>query len=208
MLTDAVESFRPSKYERVYWGFGIKFWFPVVKLIDYRERWDELEKIKNPFAVIVMACLKELETRGKVDERLFWKITLVKRLYEKGYSKEDILLLYKFIDWLVSLPEELTEEFHEEIKRYEEEKKMPYITTAERIGMKKGIEIGIQQGLIMEAQEMVMELLEEKFGRVKKSVIEKIKGIQSRELLKILFKIGLRVNSFEEFERKLEEVLE
>jgi hypothetical protein len=45
---------------------------------------------KNPFAVIVMAHLKELETKGKVDERLFWKVTLVKRLYEKGYSKEDV----------------------------------------------------------------------------------------------------------------------
>ena len=100
------------------------------------------------------------------------------------------------------------EEFNEEIKKIEEVRRVAYITTAERIGIKKGIEIGIQQGLVMEAQEMVIELLEERFGRVKKSVIEKIKGIQSRELLKILFKIGLRVNSFEEFERKLEEVLE
>jgi hypothetical protein len=147
VLTDAVESFRPSKYERVYWGFELRFKFPVVKLIDYRKKWEELEGSQNPFALIVMTHLKEIETKGKVNERLFWKITLVKRLYEKGYSKEDILLLYKFIDWLVSLPEELTEEFHEEIKKYEEVRKVAYITTAERIGMKKGIEIGIKQGI-------------------------------------------------------------
>ena len=126
VLTDPVKSFRPGRYERVYWGFGIKFWFPVVKVIDYRERWEELEGSKNPFAVIVMAHLKEMETKGRVDERLFWKVTLVKRLYEKGYSKEDVLLLYKFIDWLVSLPEELAERFHEEIKKYEEVRKVAY----------------------------------------------------------------------------------
>ena len=207
VLTDPVKSFRPGRYERVYWGFGIKFWFPVVKVIDYRERWEELEGSKNPFAVIVMAHLKEMETKGRVDERLFWKITLVKRLYEKGYSKEDVLLLYKFIDWLVSLPEELAERFHEEIKKYEEVRKVAYITTAERIGMKKGFEQGLQQGLVMEAREMVIELLEERFGLVKKSIIEKIKSIESRELLKSLFKIGLRVGSLEEFEEKLEEAL-
>ena len=90
MLTDPVKSFRPGKYERVYWGFELKFKFPVVKVIDYRERWEELERSRNPFAVIVMTHLKELETKGKVNERLFWKVTLVKRLYEKGYSKEDV----------------------------------------------------------------------------------------------------------------------
>jgi hypothetical protein len=198
VLTDAVESFRPSKYERVYWGFGIKFWFPVVKLIDYRERWEELERSKNPFAVIVMACLKELETRGKVDERLFWKITLVKRLYEKGYRKEDILLLYKFIDWLVSLPEELTEKFHEEIKKYEEVKKMPYITTAERIGIKKGI----QQGLIMEAQEMVLLAIEAKLGYVPEEVAKKVKEVFDREKLKEALKEIIKASDLEQVFKK------
>jgi flagellar biosynthesis/type III secretory pathway protein FliH len=112
---------------------------------------------KNPFAVIVMAHLKELETKGKVDERLFWKVTLVKRLYEKGYSKEDVLLLYKFIDWLVSLPEELAERFHEEIKKYEEVRKVAYITTAERIGMKKGFEQGLQQGMQQGLQQGIQQ---------------------------------------------------
>ena len=157
VLTDPVKSFRPGRYERVYWGFGIKFWFPVVKVIDYRERWEELEGSKNPFAVIVMAHLKEMETKGRVDERLFWKITLVKRLYEKGYSKEDVLLLYKFIDWLVSLPEELAERFHEEIKKYEEVRKVAYITTAERIGMKKGFEQGLQQGMQQGLQQGIQQ---------------------------------------------------
>ena len=190
VLTDPVKSFRPGRYERVYWGFGIKFWFPVVKVIDYRERWEELEGSKNPFAVIVMAHLKEMETKGRVDERLFWKITLVKRLYEKGYSKEDVLLLYKFIDWLVSLPEELAERFHEEIKKYEEVRKVAYITTAEKIGMKKGFEQGIQQGLQQGVQRGLLKAIELglklKFGVEGLRIYPEIKKIEDVDVLEAI----------------------
>ena len=118
ILADPVKSFREDRYERKLWGFELRFRFPVVKILDYRDRWEELERSSNPFAVIVMAHLKEMETKGDIDSRLFWKITLVKKLYEKGYSKEDILLLYKFIDCLVNLPEELGRKLHDEIISY------------------------------------------------------------------------------------------
>jgi len=95
----------------------------------------------------VMAHLKHLETRAQIDERLFWKVSLVKALYERGYSRADILRLYKFIDGLIALPEELRTAFHQEIVQYEEERKVTYITTAERIGFEKGIQQGIQQGI-------------------------------------------------------------
>jgi len=48
---------------------------------------------------------------------------------------------------LIQLPEELENEFWYEIKQYEEERRMPYVTSVERIGVKKGIEQGIIQGI-------------------------------------------------------------
>jgi hypothetical protein len=36
--------------------------FPVVKLLDYRADWAALENSDNPFATVVMAHLKALET--------------------------------------------------------------------------------------------------------------------------------------------------
>ncbi|WP_287079934.1 MULTISPECIES: hypothetical protein [unclassified Microcystis] len=48
-------------------------------------------------------------------------------MYEQGYQREDILNLFKFIDWLMSLPAELEQEFQQELNQYEEEKRMPYI---------------------------------------------------------------------------------
>ena len=49
------------------------------------------------------------------------------------------------------LPTELEEAYHREIIEFEENKKMRYITTAERIGMKKGIEKGRMEGSLKKA---------------------------------------------------------
>jgi len=51
------------------------------------------------------------------------------------------------IDWALGLPEELEEALWHEIIEYEETKHMPYVTSVERIGIKKGREQGLQQGL-------------------------------------------------------------
>ena len=72
--------------------------------IDFDKGYDFLDKE-------LKRILREAKTGKRIDSRLFWKITLVKRLYENGYKKEDILLLYKFIDWLISLPDEENEKF-------------------------------------------------------------------------------------------------
>ncbi len=57
--------------------------------------------------------------------------------------EKDILNLYRFINWILRLPDDI----HEEIIRYKEVKKMPYITTAEEIGIEKGLKEGIKLAL-------------------------------------------------------------
>src|SRR6266498_93223 len=87
---------------------------------------------RNLFAVVVLAHLKTLETRQDAGERQAWKVQLVKGLYERGLRAEDVRQLFRFIDWIMELPEVLENLFREEIDRYEEEKRMPYITSVER----------------------------------------------------------------------------
>ena len=50
---------------------------------------------------------------------------------------------------------------------------------------------------------MLLEALEERFGIIPRSIAKKIKEIDSRGVVKGLFKVTLRVNSLEEFEDKL-----
>ncbi len=74
ILTDASNSFRNNEYERKRWGFELKFKFPIVKILDYKERWKELEENKNPFSVIVMTHLKEMETKKDADAGFFGRL--------------------------------------------------------------------------------------------------------------------------------------
>ena len=64
----------------------------------------ELDANANPFAVVVQA---HLATRADPSRRLASKLGLTRRLYRRGWGKEDILKLYRFIDWVLTLPEEL-----------------------------------------------------------------------------------------------------
>ena len=48
---------------------------------------------------------------------------------------------------MLRLPEALEEQLWSEIQTYEAVEHMPYVTSVERIGIRKGIEQGIQQGI-------------------------------------------------------------
>ena len=212
ILVDEIPTFRENEYSYKRWGFEYTFRFPLVKIIDYKDRIEELEKDDNPFAIIVLAHLREMETRKDIRSRLFWKITLVKALYKKGYNKEDILLLYSFIDWLISLPEKENEIFHEEIVRFEEVKKMAYITTAERIGMKKGMEKGIKEGMekgrLESTQEAVIDAVEVRFNVVPEDIANTIKEIKDMDVLKDLLKKAIRSETLDEFKTVLKAIKE
>ncbi len=211
VLGDEYADWRPDQFKYVLWGCQVGIQFPAVKLLDYQERWDELDRSQNPFAVIVMAHLKTLQTRASDEERKQWKYNLVRRLYERGYQREDVLHLFRFIDWLMKLPEELEEAFWQEVQRYEEANRMTYITSVERIGIQKGLEQGrqegilqgIQQGQIGSVRDSVIEVLEIRFGDVLNDVLEVIGRIENIAILKHLHKKALTASSLQEFAQSL-----
>jgi hypothetical protein len=163
----------------------------VVKLLDYEQRWQELEASRNPFATVVMAHLKAQETRNNAQERFSSKLYLTRRLYEQGYEREDVINLFRFIDWVMSLPEELEQDFWREVIQLQEDRRMPYITSIERIGIKKGI----KQGLL-EAIELGLRL---KFGDEGLEILPEISEIEDVEQLRAILR-GLltTVNTLEE----------
>jgi hypothetical protein len=201
VLGDNQEYWRPRSYHYETMGAELSFCFPMVKLLDYQEKWDELEKSRNPFSMVVRAHLKALETQKSPQQRLDWKMTLHKALYEESYSEKEIIGLIVFLDWLLTLPDELTRQFHDFVEQYEEAKKMDYVTTWER----KGIEKGIQQGILQKSRENVTELLDARFQQVPKTLEQAIQAIDDAELLSELFKKALWVDSLESFEQRIKE---
>lgn len=109
------------------------------------------------------------------------ELSLVRMLLESGLSRQDIRQLFRFIDWIMVLPEELAISFKTEIKSYEEARKMRYVTSIERLAKQEGIEEGLQEGrqlgVIQSSQDSVIEVLETRFGEVPITIIDAVNNI-------------------------------
>ncbi|HEV3257371.1 MAG TPA: hypothetical protein VG013_10860, partial [Gemmataceae bacterium] len=192
VLCDDQPDWRPERFEYNMWGCSVGIRFLVAKLLDYREQAEALERSPNPFAAVVLAQLKALETRQAPQSRWQWKVRLVKGLYERGLSAEQVRQLCRLIDWMLALPEELEESFHEEIHRFEEERRMPYVTSFERLAMKKGLQEGLQkgreEGLVQGLQEGMAVALEGRFGAAGVRLMRKVRAVREVERLRALAK--------------------
>ncbi len=138
ILADDNPNWRPEAFETELWGSSDRSQFVSVKLLDYQDQFEQLLQDKNPFAIAVAAHLKAIQTKQDRQLRKQWKLELLKLLYERGMDRDRIIGLFKFIDWLLSLPEGLELEFRNELSAYEQERRMPYITSIERIGRQEG----------------------------------------------------------------------
>jgi len=203
ILTDTNPGFRPNEYRVSRWGFEYRFRFPIVKLIDYFDRWEELDNHPNPFVQAVRAYLKTLETEGNNQARYSWKKTFLLELYQRGFNRETILSLYRFIDWIMTLPEKLDDHIFEEITKLEEEKNMPYITTAERIGIRKGKREGKREGFL----ESIYEILNIKFGEEGLQIFNKIKHITDVEVLLNIHRELVKAQTLAAAETEIEQYL-
>jgi len=187
LLTDENPEFRDHIYEFSMWEFRLHFEFPVIKLLDYGHKWAELEGDPNPFAIVTRAYLKTVETNGNDQTRYHWKKQFLLELYRRGLTREMIAALYEFIDVVMALPKTEDEKLYEEIKQSTEEKTMSVMTTAERVGMKKGVK-KVKSAVRKILYQTIADILEIKFGAAGLQLSERV---QLTTNIKALQKIRL-----------------
>ncbi|MBE9227829.1 transposase [Phormidium sp. LEGE 05292] len=185
ILADSEKSWRPQEYSYDIWGTRVLLRFSMVKLLDYQQDWQTLEANTNPFAPIVMAHLKTQATGGKPQERLEWKLSIVKSLFERGYNRAEIRELFRLIDWMMTLPGDLESGFTQEIKRFEEENQMRYDTTFERLARREDI----------------IEILEIRFTELPSELVKAINLVQDSELLRMLHRQAVTIESLSDFQQ-------
>jgi len=95
------------------------------------------------------------------------------------------------------LPKELARSFKQEVRSYEEAKRMRYVTSIERLAK--------EEGMLQTLQENVIKILQTRFGVAPEPVVEVINGIEDQSLLETLFTNAITIGSIEEFQQLLNE---
>jgi hypothetical protein len=204
VLADERPNRRPDHYEQERWGCSLNFRYPIVKLRDWRERTSELEASANPFSIVVLAHLAAQATKRNVPERERVKLGLVRRLYERGYSRERILSLFRFIDWLLALPEDRELALRRTLRTMEEEGHMPYITSIERLSRAEGREEGIEQGRVEAEQRDILRVLAIRFGAVPDELAARMATVTGANQLAVLLERAVTARTLAEFARTLD----
>jgi len=101
---------------------------------------------ESVFALVVMAQIKAKRVKDGAS-RKDARVALIRLLYERGYRRKQIIQLFNIIDWMLQLPKGLEREFAQAVYAIQEEKHMPYINTAECLGLEQGRQEGLEKGL-------------------------------------------------------------
>jgi hypothetical protein len=205
VLADKSDTWRPNHFGYSMWGCEVDIKFPIVKLLDYEnEGAIPPSQRSNPFAIATIAHLKANQTKGNARNRLNWKTELVKNLYELQYSRKEILDLFRFIDWIMDLPEKEERLFKEQLVLFEEEKHMQYVTSIERLGRLDGQKEGKKEGMLKISREAVSDVLRIRFKRIPKDVAGMIRSIEDINDLKMLHKFAITAPDIATFQAELE----
>jgi hypothetical protein len=132
---------------------------------------------------------------------------LTRRLYEAGFSRKDILELYRLVDWLMRLPDGLERAYKEQLNEYENRNKMPYVTSIQQLGREEGLQMGREEGLqtgrLQALREAICETIEARFGEVPAAVGERVNAMEDAARLKELHRLAVVSPSLTEFESAL-----
>ena len=182
---DVLQKLETRLNDRLFLHFEYMFF----KLFDFNAR--DYYNINNPVVKILLPKMNY-----KKDER----IEVIRQAYSGLFQLASRMLFDKYVDFIDVYAEVSEEEqenlYHEIIQHKETAMLAQYIRN-------KGMQQGMQQGMLLDAQDMLIEVLTERFGSVSGELSEQIKRIDSRERLKDLLRQALRVKSFDEFGKKV-----
>jgi hypothetical protein len=202
VLTDIHSAWRPERFELRGRTTRIVLEFPVIKILDWRERKAELEATSNPFATFVLAVLTTLETDPD-ETRQSRKISLIKRMFRQGLRLDLLRELVHAADQVMGLAPSLDRDAWDTIRADKETNAMTYIPIFERDAMERGRLLGLAEGKAEGKVEAVLTVLHTKFVDAPAEWIDQLKQIRDPAVLDSLMRAALDAKSTSDFSAKL-----
>jgi len=149
VFTGKANQKRPSSFAKSFLGTEISYKFNIYHIFDHTE--DQLLKMDNPFALILLAAQKAvLADRVPKEELANQRLMIAKALINsKRYDNEKIKRFLYFLKTFIHIDnEELNVNFDKQIATLTgNETAMGIIETIKMITLEEGIEKGIEQGI-------------------------------------------------------------
>src|SRR5262249_25693961 len=155
----------PRKHSEGQFGANDSCTWRAIKLLKLADEAPDLENEENVFSLFIAAHLAALRTSKSHSKRMKEKVRILNNLQSRKLDQSDGQEWYRLIDFIMTLPEEMNKQVHEEVYRQHTEDPMKYVSFAEREGIAKGLEKGreegIEQGELMGQVRLCQELLKQ-----------------------------------------------
>ena len=106
-----------------------------------------------------------------------------------------ILELYRLVDWLLRLPEELDQAYKQQLREFEQSRVMPYITSMQRQGREEGRVLALREG--------ILDIIDARFGEAPVALRERVNELEDEVRLKALHRLAVTCPSLADFERSV-----
>lgn len=193
VLADPNPRWRPKDFCTSFAECSLRFQYATCKLADLDlEPWIAAG---NPVARVIQAHRMAQQTGRDVKARRHGKFGLVRQLLESGMEEAEVREVMRLIHWLLALPEEEEVGFRKDVRDMEANMQTKRRSTYERIVWEEGRHTA--------AQELLMELLTERFGPCSEGLRLRLEAIRDDVRLRTLARSILSVSSLQEFEGRI-----
>ena len=186
VLGDDDPDWLPQQFGYTVMDCEMTFRFPIAKLAKFAGQDAALAVHANPFALLTLAYLQNRATTKDMSARYDVKCKLIRLLLERKWEGTLIREFFLVIDWMMELPPELALQLSQFVTALEEEQKMEYVSSIERIKLEQCIALTEQQT----ESTMLCRLLTRRFGELPQWVHEKVK-IASKPEVEFWFDRGV-----------------
>ncbi len=157
ILGDEDPDWKPEVYHWKKSGCELTFTFPLIKLLGWRGKEQELLGHENPFALFVLAHLLILPTQDDEKARADWKLRLWQRACEYTMEEPDRNCLLRLIDWMLLLPQERNRPLLQRFSDWRKENPMPFVSVFEQEIIEQKQKVLDQKQQLLDQKQQLLE---------------------------------------------------
>ncbi len=161
---------------------------------------DEERFKTTTFLRIVQLIMKYIDNPGQTY-KLPEIVGLLQQLQDKDKITEYLALILQYVLRTGAVTIQQAKDIVRDLPHGEET-----VETTADILRKEGEQIGISLGELNKSKDLLLRNINARFGTINRDIIERIKSIQSVEILDGLFDLSLRVSSFDKLKEQVHRV--